>query len=323
MRTPVTLIIFNRPDFTERVLAQIAQAKPEKLFVVADGPRPDKPGDLEKCDAARAVIDKVDWDCEVHKEYSDVNLGCGQRPATGISRAFEQVDRSVILEDDVIPHPSFFRFCDELLERYCEDERVMQVCGHNYQLGQKRGPYSYYFSRYNICAGGWATWRRAWKHFDFRMKLWPVLKETSFLKDLLEDGELIAKWTRTLDTAFSGQPTSSDAVTTDYWDYQWNFAIWSQSGMSICPNTALVSNIGYREDGTHTKAPNRWANLPVGEMEFPLEHPPYVVRNREADYYFIELARQRAKTAKARQGIVTSHVSRVLSGVRNRLPSLR
>lgn len=323
MRTPVTLIIFNRPDFTERVLAQIAKAKPEHLFVVADGPRPDKANDREKCEAARAVIDKVDWSCEVHKDYAVTNLGCGPRPATGISRTFEQVDRSVILEDDVIPDASFFRFCDELLERYGDDERVMQVCGHNYQLGQKRGPYSYYFSRYNICAGGWATWRRAWKHFDFHMKLWPVMRETSFLKDLLEDEPLIAKWTKTLDTAFTGKPTSSDATTTDYWDYQWNFAIWSQSGMSICPNTALVSNIGYREDGTHTKAPNRWANLPVGEMEFPLQHPPYIVRNREADYHFIELARQERRKGKPRSGGVAKQVSRVLSGVRNRLPTLR
>src|SRR4029077_21252183 len=116
MQTPVALIIFNRPDLTERVFAQIAKARPARLFVIADGPRPERPGEIEKCRAAREVINRIDWVSEIFKNYSDVNLGCGHRPATGISWVFDNVESAVILEDDVIPNSTFFRFCDELLE---------------------------------------------------------------------------------------------------------------------------------------------------------------------------------------------------------------
>jgi hypothetical protein len=320
MRTPVALIIFNRPDLTERVFAQIAKTKPAQFFIIADGPRPDRPGDAEKCAAARAVVDRIDWNCEVLKNYSDVNLGCGHRPATGISWLFEQTDKAIILEDDVIPDLTFFQFCEELLDRYHEDERVWQICGHNYQLGQKRGPYSYYFTRRNICGGGWATWRRAWKHFDFRIQLWPGLRETSFILDILEDEALAEKWKQQFDTVYAGKPSSMDAHTADYWDYQWTFTIWSQSGLSICPNTALVSNVGYREDGTHTKSANNpWANLPVGEMEFPLQHPPYVVRNREADHFFLRLAREATGRSGSPHRRLASRIGQSLSGMREKI----
>jgi hypothetical protein len=303
MRTPVALIVFNRPDLTERVFAEIARVKPAQLFIIADGPRSDQPGDIAKCGAARAVVDRVEWNCQIFKNYSETNLGCGHRPASGISWLFEQVESAIILEDDVIPNPTFFRFCEELLDRYHDDRRIMQVCGHNYQLGQKRGPYSYYFSRRSICGGGWATWRRAWSHFDFQMKLWPTLRETSFLLDILEDQTLARKWTKLFDHAYAGKPSSPAGHGADYWDYQWAFAIWSQSGLSICPNTTLVTNIGYREDGTHTKsASNLWANLPYGDMEFPLLHPPFMMRNREADHFFIDLAKEQAKRKSTLSG---------------------
>ena len=316
MRTPVTLIIFNRPDFTERVFAEIAKAKPAQLFIVADGPRPDCPGEVEKCEAARAVVENIGWNCEVFKNYSETNLGCGHRPCSGISWVLKQVESAIILEDDVIPNLTFFRFCEELLERYYDDKRIMQICGHNYQLGQTRGPYSYYFSRRSICGGGWATWRRAWNHFDFQMKLWPTLRQTSFLLDILEDETLSQKWTKLFDTAYAGKPSSPAAQSADYWDYQWAFAIWSQSGLSICPNTPLVTNIGYREDGTHTKSANNlWANLPSGDMEFPLRHPPFIVRNREADHFFIDLAKQQARPAPRLSTRLGRRVAQALAGI--------
>ncbi len=158
IRTPVALIIFNRPDTTERVFAEIAKARPPKLFIIADGPREDRPGEAERCASARAIVDRVDWNCEVQKNYSDVNLGCGARPATGISWVFDQVEEAIILEDDCIAHPTFFRFCDELLEKYRDDERIMHIAGNNFQFGNQRTSFSYFFSHHNIC-WGWASWR--------------------------------------------------------------------------------------------------------------------------------------------------------------------
>ncbi len=149
VETPVAFLVFNRPDLTARVFAEIAKVRPKKLLVVADGPRPKRPEDSEKCAAVRSIIDQADWDCEVLKNYSDTNLGCRHRVSSGLNWVFDTVDRAIILKDDVLPHPTFFRFCDELLDRYADDERVGAICGCNFQDGMKRGPCSYYFSRYN------------------------------------------------------------------------------------------------------------------------------------------------------------------------------
>ena len=160
MNSPVALIIFNRADTTEKVFAEIAKARPEKLFLIADGPRSNRPDDIGKCKAARAVIDRVDWDCKVYKNYSDTNMGCGLRPATGISWVFEYVDEAIILEDDCVPSQSFFRYCSELLNKYRDDERMMTISGMKTDYGQKQRPYSYSFRLTPQTCGGWATWRR-------------------------------------------------------------------------------------------------------------------------------------------------------------------
>src|SRR4030095_10272355 len=191
--TPVVLIIFNRPKLTEAVLNALALVRPRTLLVVADGPRPDFPGDPQACEAARAVIDRVDWNCEVIKNYSNVNLGCGRRPATGISWALEQVEEAIILEDDCVPHPSFFRFCAELLERYRDDERVMHIAGSTFRRHAMSTPYSYFFTQVTG-SWGWATWQRAWRHYDASLALWPQLRATSWLLNLVAHASDVRSW---------------------------------------------------------------------------------------------------------------------------------
>jgi hypothetical protein len=274
LNTPVAFLIFNRPDTTERVFAEIARARPPELLVVADGPRSDQPGDREKCDAARAVIDRVDWDCNVLKNYSDENLGCRRRVSSGLDWVFDTLEEAIILEDDCLPHPTFFRFCEELLEFYRDDERIMMISGDNFQFGRKRTPYSYYFSLYTHI-WGWASWRRAWKHYDVEMKLWPEIKNGSWLHDLLLDRRAIKYWTKTFQRVYEGK--------IDTWDYSWTFACWSQNGLTILPNENLISNIGFREDGTHTASSTRTANMPTKDLDFPLKHPPFVIRDVHAD----------------------------------------
>ncbi|TRU84856.1 MAG: glycosyltransferase family 2 protein [Microcystis novacekii Mn_MB_F_20050700_S1] len=275
LTTPVAFLIFNRPDTTARVFEAIRQAKPPKLLVVADGPRPDRPDDVEKCKAARAIIDRVDWDCEVLTNYSDVNLGCGKRPATGITWVFEQVEEAIIFEDDCLPHPTFFRFCEELLNYYRHDERIMVISGNNFQFGRNRTNDSYYFSRYNHI-WGWASWRRAWKYFDYDLKLWPKIKTENLITSILEDRKSVKYWTKNFQRTYEGNPT--------VWDYRWTFACWIQNGLTILPNVNLVSNIGFGEGATHTSSSkSKVANLPVEEMIFPLKHPPFLLRHVEAD----------------------------------------
>ena len=275
LTTPVAFLIFNRPDTTVRVFEAIRQAKPPKLLVVADGPRPDRAGDVEKCKAARAIIEGVDWDCEVLTNYSDLNLGCKNRVSSGLDWVFSLVEEVIILEDDCLPHPSFFRFCQDLLDYYRNDQRIMAISGDNFQFGRKRTEYSYYFSRYNHI-WGWATWRRAWQYYDGEMKYWPEIRDGYWLNAILGDSQAIKYWAKVFQTTYDNK--------VDTWDYPWTFACWIQNGLTILPNVNLVSNIGFGEDATHTiGSKSRVANLPVKEMNFPLKHPPFLLRQVKAD----------------------------------------
>jgi len=277
---PIVLLIFNRPNTTERVFTEIARAKPQKLFVVADGPRADRPEDGEQCAAARAIIDRVDWDCEVVKNYAEVNLGCGYRPATGISWVFEQVEEAIILEDDCVPHPTFFRFCQELLDKYRHDTRVTMISGFNLFKIPTSYSYDFCFTHSNW---GWATWRRAWQFFDIKLRQWPALRETSWLVDILGNSGGPQHWHKIFNSISASDRTLS------VWDYQWTFACWARKGLAIRPKANLIQNIGFGEDATHTRSPkNRAVNVLATEMHFPLIHPPSVERNAGFDKLVIE-----------------------------------
>ena len=270
MKTPIAFFIFRRPDTTEKVFEVIRQAKPSKLLVVADGPRPDRPGEAEKCAAARAIIERVDWECEVLKNYSDINLGAKQRGASAINWVFEQVEEAIILEDDCIPHPTFFRFCEELLDYYRDDQRIMGICGDNSPMGgQRQTEHSYYFSRLPLI-WGWATWKRAWQYYDVSIKLWPMVKEGNWLKHILRSERATKAWSDIFDSIYE------DKV--DAWDYQWAFACWLQSGLNVVSNVNLISNCGFNAEATHTINPDSFrANAPVEAMDFPMQHPPFMI----------------------------------------------
>lgn len=276
LKTPVVLIIFNRPDTTAEVLKAIATAKPTRLFVIADGPRPQHPVDVEKCAASREVINQVDWECEIIRDFATENLGLERRVASGISWVFEQVNEAIILEDDCVAESSFFPFCAELLEKYRDDERIMAIGGSNYQFGRQRTDYSYYFSRYNH-VHGWASWRRSWRHYDPEMKMWPTIRDGGWLDDILDDRFSVRYWRNTFDAVYRDHIHS--------WDYRWTYACWLQSGLTILPNVNLISNIGFRSDATNTRQRSRFADMPVSPVSFPLQHPPYVLRDAQADLY--------------------------------------
>ena len=276
METPVAFIIFNRPDTTARVFEAIRQAKPPLLLVIADGARSSKLGEADKCVATRAIIDRVDWDCEVKTNYSDVNLGCGKRVSSGIDWVFQEVEEAIILEDDCLPHPSFFQFCEEMLEYYRNDSRIMAISGNNFQRGKKCNDDSYYFSRYNH-VWGWASWRRAWKNYDFTMSQWPQIRDGNWLNSVLDNKDLSRYWTVEFEKAHRGD--------IDTWDYQWTFACWVQNSLTILPQVNLISNIGFNPDATHTKKDVPWASQSIYPIDFPLTHPSFILRNTVADRF--------------------------------------
>ena len=263
------------------MFAEISKARPPKLLVIADGPRADRAGEAEKCAATRAVVEQVDWDCEVLTNYSEVNLGCGLRPASGIGWVFQNVEEAIILEDDCLPHQTFFRFCDELLDRYRDDERVMMISGNNFQEGKKRTSHSYYFSRYPH-SWGWATWRRAWKLHDFRMNHYKEIAHKGYLKHHYKTIVEHDFFNYIFEKMYEGDDRTNRKT---IWDYQWQFACTINSGLIVVPNRNLVRNLGFGTDGTNTLNPNGVGyNLPSEEMGFPLKHPEFVMVDKERDY---------------------------------------
>lgn len=279
LTTPVAFLIFNRPDTTARVFAEIAKAKPPQLLVVADGPRPDRQGEAERCAAARAIVEQIDWDCQVLQNYADHNLGCRRRVSSGLDWVFQNVDEAIILEDDCLPHPSFFRYCEELLGRYRHDSQVMQICGFNAIHDKQNSPYSYYFSKFGPI-WGWASWRRAWKYYDVDMGLWPTVKKDHAYR-LFCDSYKEAAWRlEILDRVCRGE--------IDTWDYQWAFAKLVRSGLSVVPHGNLIINIGFGGDSTNTAdADTPVARLQHAGLEFPLNHPPYICRNVNFDQLYL------------------------------------
>lgn len=273
--TPIAFFIFNRPHFTQRVFESIAAVKPPKLLVIADGPRPEKTGEVGQCLAAREVIEKVDWPCEVLTEYSSDNLGCKRRLATGLDWVFSQVQEAIVLEDDTLPHPSFFPFCEKLLARFRTDERVHMIRGSNFLFDARPVPWSFYFSRfYNIW--GWATWARAWEHYDVEMRVWTRLRETDWLERYLPRTEMAELVRYFFDETHAGR--------IDTWDYQWMLAGWLNDALAIAPATNLVRNIGFGAEATHTfEGAHRLDLMTIGPMRFPLRAPPSVQAHDRAD----------------------------------------
>lgn len=278
-KTPVVIVAFNRPEVTRRVFARIRSFAPEKLFVIADGPRKERPREEEACHLARAETERVDWDCEIHRRYSEENLGCRHSVSKGLDWVFEQTEQAIVLEDDCVPDPSFFRFCGELLERYRDNERVGLIGGVNFQFGRNRVAESYYFSRH-CHIWGWATWRRAWRHFDGEMTEWPKLRETDWLRRKVGGGTATNYWKAVFDDCAAREPGSLNS-----WAVPWTFSCWKEGMLAVLPSRNLVTNIGFGEGSTHTLRPNRFANMPIGPMSFPLVHPTSVRPFDAADQY--------------------------------------
>lgn len=273
---PVLLLIFNRPDLTFKVFEEIKICKPLKLFIAADGPREGVVEDVERCARAREIVGHVDWDCEVKTLFRQKNLGCRVAPSSAVNWFFENVEEGIILEDDCVPHFTFFKFCEELLKYYKDDKRIMMIGGSNFQFGRKRTEHSYYFSKYTFM-WGWASWRRAWNYYDVDMKLWPKVRDSGLLLSILGNRREVSFWKNNFEQVYTRKKIT--------WDYQWLFACWLQSGLVILPEVNLISNIGFTNSGTHTKGKSILANLETKDVTFPLQHTPYLFQDVIADRF--------------------------------------
>ena len=287
--TPVLFLLFNRPDTTEQVFEKIRAIRPRRLFVSADGPRPSKAGEREQCERVRNVIKKVDWRCDLKTNFSETNLGCRVGVSSGLHWFFSQVSEGIILEDDCVPDLSFFHFCEELLEYYRDDERIMHIAGANFQDGRLRGNGSYYFSRINHI-WGWATWKRAWNKYEVTVATYPDLLQQRLMASVYPDVATRNYWEKNIDLVYRNRK--------DTWDIQWQYAVSVNNGLAIIPNVNLVSNIGFDTNATHTidashSLSNRTAS-PVGTMR----HPTFVVPDLQADAYTMKMYLHPSKSKK-------------------------
>lgn len=272
--TPILFIIFNRPDTTQIVFNKLKQLKPKKLYISADGPRKNKDGEAEKCKLTREIINQVDWECDVKKLFNDENLGCKKAVSNAIIWFFENEDQGIILEDDVVPAKSFFDFCSFLLEYYKDDSDIMHISGNNFFSERIDIPFSYYFSIYPHI-WGWATWRRAWKLFNAQIPDFPEYKSNNSIDSILKDRREKKYWLRKFELVYNNQ--------VDTWDYQWLYTIWKNKGLCITPVKNLATNIGFRDDATHTVNKNsKLADIPAEEIN-NIVHPDKKIISQSFD----------------------------------------
>jgi hypothetical protein len=275
-KTPILFLIFNRPDTTERVFQKIREIQPRQLFISADGPRPDKKDEQNKCEEARRIIQRIDWKCDLKTNLSNNNLGCRVGVSSGIDWFFSQVHEGIILEDDCLPDISFFRFCGTLLEYYRNNERIMHIGGANFQDGNIRGDGSYYFSNINH-VWGWATWKRAWGKYDIAISSYPELWKQNIFHHKFPNSRIEKFWKKKFDLAYNNK--------IDTWDIQWQYVMSVNNGLAIIPNRNLIANIGFDNAATHTIDKfNNLADIPTAEMDTMI-HPSQIVPDFRADSY--------------------------------------
>ncbi|RDU58619.1 methyltransferase FkbM [Helicobacter sp. MIT 99-5507] len=279
-KSPILFLTFNRLDTTKEVFNQIAKVKPPKIYLASDGARDkiDTFGikEKDKVDEVREfLISHISWDCEIKTRFLSKNLGCKKAVSSAIEWFFDNEEYGIILEDDCFPSISFFRFCDEMLEMYKNNEKIFMVSGWSaFDFDKKTKDSinsSYYFSKYNHI-WGWASWRRAWKKYELENKNFI----DDFKKIKFDSRKEKNEYKKVLSAYFRGE--------IDTWDYPWSFSIWKNNGLCIYPKNNMIKNIGFnRDDATHTTGESKYQNMPIYEICFPLNHPDKIQRNQNLD----------------------------------------
>ncbi len=273
--TPILFLIFNRPETTAEAFKAICRIRPRQLFVAADGPRVNKKDDDENCRITRKIIEQVDWNCEVKTLFRDNNLGCKTAVSSAIDWFFENVEEGIILEDDCLPNESFFKFCQELLEKYRDNDKISIISGNHFG-NKKIGDADYYFNRIPHI-WGWATWRRAWKKYDIHMSKYLDFRGKGDIKNIWSNKKVQNYWISIFDDVYADKINS--------WGYRLTFSVFLNNNLCICPNVNLVSNIGFGKDFTNTIISYKGiTNLSRKEIDFPLIHPGHIKYDEKNDF---------------------------------------
>lgn len=277
--TPILLIVFNRPNSTQKVFEELKKIKPKHLYIAADGPRDSNMEDITKCAETRTIINEINWDCEVKTLFRDENRGCGRGPAEAITWFFQFVEEGIILEDDCLPSCDFFHFCENLLAYYRYNNNIFFIGGNNFQKSKLAYSYTYYFSAGHHGTWGWATWRRAWQKFDYYLSNFDFKDAQTVIKKLFRDSKQQKYW------LYIYSEVKKNRFNESCWDYQFYFSGWMSGALAVIPNFNLVQNIGFNEEATHTKDGNNlFAHRPISSIVFPIKHNNNITQNKKADF---------------------------------------
>ena len=295
---PVLLIFFNREEEVLQVIDAIRKYAPGKMYLASDGGRTEK--EHHKVVQIREKVKKaIDWECQLKCLFSEKNLGCQWGPVTAVNWVFENEDRCIILEDDCVPDKSFFGYCEQLLERYADNESVWMISGENYLDDDSMFEKADYTFSLRTDTWGWATWKRAWERCDFHLRSWPAYKKEKVLTHAyyMKDYDELEYMTGQLYNIYRQKDKS-------IWDYQWRFHMIINNGLCIIPRRNLVTNIGWGETATHTKFRSSIWDVPIGGLNTPLRHPSCVMANADFDRKYGELLfRNKLKSLAGRDNI--------------------
>ena len=278
MKIPVVVIIFNRPDKAKKLYKSLGNYKPDKLFIISDGPRIHVLKDKEKVKKTREIFKNIDWKCKVLINYSDKNLGSRDRIVSGLNWVFQKVEKAIILEDDCIPSKEFFPFMEKMLDRYRANLKIGSVCGSNFFNFKTKYKENYFFSKYQHC-WGWATWKNRWQKFDGNLKTLDKIKKNKFLKSYLGSYKAYLYWHWILDRVKNGKMNS--------WAYTWAYTGFINKYLHVHPKKNLIKYIGYDNSATNTKNKPKY-NLKItnnSKFRFPSTHPSKILVNNIYDRY--------------------------------------
>ena len=273
---PVLFLVFNRMKTTKLVFEKIKQARPPRIYIGSDGPRDLVLDEDEKVKEIREyLITNIDWECEVYTKFNDSNEGCKKAVSNAINWFFDNEKMGIVLEDDCLPSNSFFRYCEDLLYKYEQDERIFLITGYNKQNEWNSGRHDYFFSNLGGI-WGWASWRRAWNHYDVDIQdINNFISHDGFTKSL---GKSLGKLKQ--DMIYNN--VIRDNV--DTWAMQWGYARHKNNALTCIPALSLIKNIGFGENATHTHGENL-DGVEANEIEFPLSDNPFVI----SDEFYDEL----------------------------------
>ncbi len=292
MKSAVVFVVFNRPDTTQEVFNAIRKRKVPKLYVSSDAPRLGNESDVKNCVKVKKIVESIDWECEVKYRYLEKNVGCGVGVSSAVTWALESEDRIIVLEDDCVPAQPFFDYCDHLLEKFKDDERIWMITGRQYfpEFDFFKN-YDYLFSRFGWM-WGWATWKRSWDHFDIHASdLEQFLSEDGFSKVLVDK-----KQSKFYQKSYTDL-LNDESYHTHAWIKQYIYTILKNSGLSIVPSKNLIHNIG--DIGVHSIGLN-YHHLIQKHEDYELKaEPKYVIcDNKYSELYFKKLTNPRRPFVK-------------------------